>query len=199
VKCRAFTLIELLIVVAIIAILAAIAVPNFLEAQVRSKVSRVRNDLRAIATALESYSVDNLSRYPWVNQSPGYAIPPGPDPGGLTTPVAYMTSVPTDPFGGQLQATDPYSAYNQTEQYYYATLEYFKSQPWGGGGTVWQVRVGGVDGPRAAWALQSKGPDLHWAHNTFPPGVQELDYPNLWQYDPTNGTVSIGNILRAGP
>ena len=56
---KAFTLIELLIVVAIIAILAAIAVPNFLEAQTRAKVSRVQSDLRTLATGIESYTVDN--------------------------------------------------------------------------------------------------------------------------------------------
>ena len=56
---RAFTLIDLLIVVAIIAILAAIAVPNFLEAQTRSKISRAKADMRTMATALESYLVDN--------------------------------------------------------------------------------------------------------------------------------------------
>jgi prepilin-type N-terminal cleavage/methylation domain-containing protein len=53
-----FTLIELLIVVAIIAILAAIAVPNFLEAQTRAKVARVQADMRTMATALETYTVD---------------------------------------------------------------------------------------------------------------------------------------------
>ena len=59
----AFTLIELLIVVAIIAILAAIAVPNFLEASIRSKTSRAKADMRSIATALESYIVD-YNEYP---------------------------------------------------------------------------------------------------------------------------------------
>ena len=60
---RGFTLIELLIVVAIIAILAAIAIPNFIEAQTRSKVSRVKADMRSLATAVEAYRVDN-NRYP---------------------------------------------------------------------------------------------------------------------------------------
>ena len=51
-----FTLVELLVVVAIIAILSLIAVPNFLEAQVRAKVSRARSDLRTVATGLEAYA-----------------------------------------------------------------------------------------------------------------------------------------------
>ncbi len=58
-----FTLIELLVVVAVIGILAAIALPNFLEAMVRSKVSRTKSDVRTIASAREVSNLDH-NRYP---------------------------------------------------------------------------------------------------------------------------------------
>jgi prepilin-type N-terminal cleavage/methylation domain-containing protein len=87
-RAPAFTLIELLIVVAIIAILAAIAVPNFIEAQVRAKVSRTMEDLRVSGGALAMYRVDYN------------AFPHSFSATVLTTPVAYVQSISfKDPFG----------------------------------------------------------------------------------------------------
>src|SRR6476646_7471806 len=77
----AFTLIELLIVVAIIAILAAIAVPNFLEAQTRSKVSRAMADIRSISVGVECYNTD-WNRYPSPNRWKDPDGWMGPQPGG---------------------------------------------------------------------------------------------------------------------
>ena len=62
-KERGFTLIELLIVVAIIGIIAAIAIPNLLNAIQRGKQKRTVSDMRSVATAIESYAVDN-NQYP---------------------------------------------------------------------------------------------------------------------------------------
>jgi prepilin-type N-terminal cleavage/methylation domain-containing protein len=53
-----FTLVEIMIVVAIIALLAAIAVPGFLRARKRSQASRILNDLRMIDAAVDQYAIE---------------------------------------------------------------------------------------------------------------------------------------------
>jgi prepilin-type N-terminal cleavage/methylation domain-containing protein len=57
-KRNAFTLIEIMIVVAIISLLAAIAVPNFLRARKRSQATRILEDLRILDSALDQYAME---------------------------------------------------------------------------------------------------------------------------------------------
>jgi len=57
-KHAGFTLVEIMIVVAIIALLAAIAVPGFLRARKRSQASRILNDLRMIDSAVDQYAIE---------------------------------------------------------------------------------------------------------------------------------------------
>ena len=57
-KHAGFTLVEIMIVVAIIALLAAIAVPGFLRARKRSQASKILNDLRLIDGAVDQYSIE---------------------------------------------------------------------------------------------------------------------------------------------
>jgi prepilin-type N-terminal cleavage/methylation domain-containing protein len=56
---QGFTLVEIMIVVAIIALLASIAVPGFLRARKRSQASRIINDLRLIDSACDLYAIEN--------------------------------------------------------------------------------------------------------------------------------------------
>ena len=63
-----FTLVEIMIVVAIIALLAAIAVPGFLRARKRSQASRVINDLRLIDSAVDQYAIES-------NKKSGDSVP----------------------------------------------------------------------------------------------------------------------------
>lgn len=177
---RAFTLIELLIVVAIIAILAAIAVPNFLEAQMRAKVSRVKADMRTIATALESYHVDN-NHYPETFITPRwerFVV--------LTSPVGYMSTVPLDPF---CMIDDEGNVIDWGPRHHCYKMGATGDTP--------------VD-PPYRFAISSNGPDLD--EDSVPikvyPGFswtvftgQDPDY-NYMIYDPTNGTVSNGDVWR---
>ncbi len=215
-RMKGFTLIELLIVVAIIAILAAIAVPNFLEAQVRSKVSRVRTDHRSMATAIEAYYVDNNS-YPAstnVGTHSAYAqfqatgklqncltfkmrFPTfSPMLQTLTTPIAYITSYFPDAFADTKGATFPY----------------------------WSTRSGWILGSWGPDTDQGTGGQLNWCTSTFVvirgsavnpvgTGVETVYDPvnesqpsqtliagspttGAYTYDPTNGTVSAGDLWR---
>ena len=57
-----FTLVEIMIVVAIIALLAAIAVPGFLRARKRSQASKIINDLRLIDSAMDQYAIETTKK-----------------------------------------------------------------------------------------------------------------------------------------
>jgi prepilin-type N-terminal cleavage/methylation domain-containing protein len=65
---KGFTLVEIMIVVSIIAILAALAVPGFLRARKRSQASRIINDLRLIDSAVDQYAIEN-------NKTSGSPVP----------------------------------------------------------------------------------------------------------------------------
>lgn len=219
---KAFTLIELLIVVAIIAILAAIAVPNFLEAQVRAKVSRAKTDMRSLSTGLESYYVDNNS-YPWCN-SFGIAVnSTAPDVGGtqnwsvlenITTPVAYITSIFSDAFvatkrtGSVYTGTDPEpglgGAYSdQPKIPFYKLYLYFSTSR----ADRHFQNLEATNGKGIAYGCQSAGPDLisinmggvlaNQSDISISPTATPAYCANLF-YDSTNGTVSFGELFRVG-
>ncbi len=190
---KGFTLIELLIVVAIIAILAAIAVPNFLEAQTRAKVSRAKADIRSLATALESYAVDNNQFPPDITTVDGMTIGTGwywYISHRLTTPVAYITNnMLLDPF--RIGATTLPPEYKRFRYINYGMTSYYQTNGVPGGVAT---AASYANGERiwGKWRISSAGPDRN--AGPYPTGAfVEV----LVLYDPTNGTVSTGDIVRS--
>lgn len=185
---RGFTLIELLIVVAIIAILAAIAIPNFLAALTRAKVSRVKADLRTLATAIESYTVDN-NREPFDGNNGEPHVGWATSQSRLTTPIAYITSIFTDPFQDDSlpDTSDPDSTHfvDARHAYDYGTARWHGVDPGSPEEPGYLFNFSG-----SPWKIGSAGPDTSFEGPGSWYGMKDF-------YDPTNGTISGGDVYRS--
>ena len=99
---KGFTLIELMIVIAIIAILAAILVPNFIRARAQGQVTACKSNLKNIGTALEMYSTDNSGRFPTSLN---------------TLTPNYLKTIPTCPSAGSAVYSSGFSAASNPDAY----------------------------------------------------------------------------------
>jgi prepilin-type N-terminal cleavage/methylation domain-containing protein len=213
---QAFTLIELLIVIAIILILIAIALPNFLEAQHRAKATKAKAEMRSLGQATGAYyndwksdpNVDNTiktepnrSRIWW-----GFASH------SLTTPTAYIKTIPVDIFPdakNSLDANWDGLAPGRNGDHNRPYLVIVRVRTRTPNAELWHFRPpGGIESipgakfmdpqsksslAMAPWVYLSSGPDLE---ATLPwLGVNGRNYTT---YCPTNGTVSRGDMWVAG-
>jgi len=182
-------------------------VPNFLEAQTRSKVARTSADMRSIRVAVESYRVDH-NHYPETDTGETDMSRPGVGLYRVTTPVAYMTVVPKSPWREDRlgNAGVPKNA-NRENLYLWVRAETsptisFDVSPQDGKddnyNTDRAVYLGqGVLALNLAvrsqgeWELKSVGPNNIDDRD----GNQVSNPADARLYDPTNGTISAGDIV----
>ncbi len=181
---KSFTLIELLIVVAIIGILAAIAVPNFLNAQTRAKVSRSMADQRTMELAILQYMAD-------LNDNPPHSHDANQNY-WLTTPVAYLTGFLYDPFQEipiAEQLFDSEMRFTKKQHHW----DPYDKRYWGGlAPNYFDPNVNPDFGPRR----QSIGVIFGLGPSTTYKGASTLDWH---PYEASNGLHSIGIIRRYVP
>lgn len=218
---RGFSLIELLVVVGMIILLATIAIPNFLEAQVKAKRAKAVAELSELSKAIEAYFIDHRE-YPATDHSlageggwganrdaegastffrrlPTWRVKQdGSDElATLTTPIAYIGAYPSDVFARSKSSTFSYSTADESSL---------------GGGIVkrgwiaWSVGPGGGDnldsgdGYSGEVELVNVGvPGLtRIAPEFYNPLSRQLPSDELISvtYDPTNGSRSPGILYR---
>jgi general secretion pathway protein G len=103
-----FTLIEIMVVVVILGILAALVVPQVMNRPDQAKVTVAKGDIKAIGAALDMYKLDNYS-YPSTQQGLDALVK---KPGGNPQPKnwnrdGYLKRVPKDPWGNEYQFLSP--------------------------------------------------------------------------------------------
>ena len=194
---RGFTLIELIIVVAIIALLVLIAAPNIQEVDTRTKVARLKSDLATTALALEVFQVDH-GHYPNCLSWHGFAAGRAGElfPRCLQEPINYLGAKPKEVFEQNRTFT------------YHSTRYYFEKRPYGLSWEGHEPRVWDyLAEQRCEWLLNAYGPGRDPSiprHCSIQGTGWSVSVPKGYRdrllvrsYDPTNGTVSSGNLLRA--
>ncbi len=179
---HSFTLIELLLVVSIIGILTAIAVPNFLDAQIRAKLAYTHAQINTLRTSINAYTLDH--RYPPLTTCP--QSPFCKDQYiGLTTPVAYLTdfSACRDLFAPDIELGGAY--FEDLHYWYYGSILNKKGEP--------------MFYHRDQFALMSWGPDRQayvWVTlSRFMSRRDGRKWIRPYLYSPTNGLRSHGDII----
>lgn len=206
---RAFTLLDLMVLLAIVAIIAAIAVPNWTDSQQRTAVSRGKAELRMAATAVEAYAAD-YGRHPYDGYfvgAPGFMPVTLYNywflPFTLSTPVPYLsTSRIVDPFRRQ-SGSIPATLY-QFHDIRYTNIH----STWGTAFSQYTNRTSpsmyyaAVQLDYGSYRLLSAGPDGQYGPTGFnsPGTAPPYNYPAGTvpiPYDPTNGVYSLGDIFRS--
>ena len=194
-------MIELLIVIAIITVITAIAVPNLISANVKAKVKGIKSEMGSIAIALEDYRMDE-GNYPIDPEHTGSGDNPdviaGPGdfddptdaiglgklvfPDGASNPV-YLYRIPGDPFnnGGEEEWNGTSGAHNNHYCYFTADAS--------GAASSSEAKY---------WALVSYGPDKDLDVANYSDARDAYDN-GTDLYDPDSGITSNGDIVIIGP
>ena len=103
-----FTLIEIMVVVVILGILAALVVPQVMNRPDQAKVTVAKGDIKAIGAALDMYKLDNFT-YPSTQQGLEALVsrPSGNPPAKNWSKDGYLKKLPIDPWGNPYQFLSP--------------------------------------------------------------------------------------------
>lgn len=103
-----FTLIEIMVVIVILGILAAVVVPNIMSRPEEARIAKAKQDIRALETALDLYKLDNFN-YPTTEQGLEALVtqPTTPPVPKRYREEAYLKKMPVDPWENPYQFLNP--------------------------------------------------------------------------------------------
>jgi len=212
---RAFTLIELLIVTAILGILGAIAVPNFLQARLRAQTAKTNGDMDAVAKAVMMFRLDQ-NHFPPATDNLGESYvsgkvdfmyieefvtfqtsKAGTPVACLTSPIPYLSQAPLDPF-----SNDPVLPYGYAGGRIGYIITSFGPDRDQNEGINDLNHRGDIDEPTAFLLADGEETEYSLMASFMGTSTRQQsparlrNYLQARTYDPSNGLVSNGDLWR---